>query len=208
MFLASGMAILEAIAPTTVFYLFLSSQVSALFLRFLLAPATRSCRAKVNAFMLGIKTILHPTDFSEPSTHALDLATRLAADYGASLVVVHVMSVPDLDGDDRFSAAQVSLKDLHASWSTEESDPDRAARNGAASEILNLAEVCNADLIVMGSRGREGQCRGIMGSVAEAILLEAGCPVLTVSQSHAQRWRPPRRPADWRTAKGNGTDHR
>jgi universal stress protein A len=161
--------------------------------------------------MLGIKTILHPTDFSEPSTYALDLACRLAADYGASLVIVHVMSVPELAGSDRFSTAQVCMKDLHASWSTEELNPDRrVGKNGPASEILNLAEVCNADLIVMGSRGRDGPYRGVMGSVAETILREAACPVLTVSRSHAQRWHTAARSRsrESRSAEGNGSDYR
>jgi universal stress protein A len=133
--------------------------------------------------MLGIKTILHPTDFSEPSSYALDVACQLAADYGASLVIIHVLSVPH-SLNDGIGAARVSMKKMHASWSADGSNSShRAEKVGPASEILNLAEVCNADLIVMGSRGRDGTYRDVMGSVAEAILREAACPVLTVSRS-------------------------
>jgi nucleotide-binding universal stress UspA family protein len=59
-------------------------------------------------------------------------------------------------------------------------------RGSPVTEILNLAEVENVDLIVMGSHGRTGLSRLLMGSIAEGVMRQAKCPVLVVKQPAAE----------------------
>lgn len=137
--------------------------------------------------MLAIKTILHPTDFSEVSGQALELACGLAADYQARLVIIHVMPAPvvlpdcliEPDPERGRSVFRARLADLDAPAPSgelgciEDGNP--------AAEILSLAQLCQADLIVMGSHGRRGLPGWLLGSVAEAVLRQAACPVITVT---------------------------
>ena len=139
--------------------------------------------------MLPIHTILHPTDFSASSKCALQLAGSLARDYGAHLIVLHVAPLPaalygfgegvippDMDWDqearDELEQIQVADPKVHLSHRLEEGDP--------VTEILRVAEETNADIIVLGTHGRRGMQRLLMGSVAELVVRRAKCPVLTV----------------------------
>jgi len=138
--------------------------------------------------LLSIQTILHPTDFSEPSGYALRMAYSLAADYRAHLVIVHVMSMPILVPEGLLFAepafGQDELRDKldHLVVPNDEVDVIRRLEEGnPTAEILHMAQLCHADLIVMGSHGRRGLRRLLMGSVAEAVLRKATCPVLTVT---------------------------
>ena len=58
---------------------------------------------------------------------------------------------------------------------------------GAAEEIVALGEEMEAGLIVMGSRGREGIRRALMGSVSDAVVRHAHCPVMIVRPEKADR---------------------
>jgi nucleotide-binding universal stress UspA family protein len=69
----------------------------------------------------------------------------------------------------------------------------RIEEGNPATEILNIAQLCHADMIVMGSHGRRGLRRWFRGSVAEAVIRKATCPVLTIttqSEAHALRQDP------------------
>ena len=151
--------------------------------------------------MLPVQTILHPTDFSKQSSYALGLACALARDYGARLVVLHVVAAPTViygegvvppNPEELRAAAQEQLNaldvpglDVHA---------ERRLEEGAATtEILRVAEELHADLIVMGTHGRTGLGRLLMGSVAEQVVRKALCPVLTVKI-------PPATSPEWSTA--------
>jgi nucleotide-binding universal stress UspA family protein len=136
--------------------------------------------------MLPIHTILHPTDFSERSTYALHLASALARDHGARLVLLHVFERPtmvhgegvvpseDMLREKKEELAQLAVPGIGAA-------PERRFVEGdPASEILDIAREIAADLIVMGTHGRTGFSRLLMGSVAEQVVRKAGCPVLTV----------------------------
>lgn len=137
--------------------------------------------------MLAIHTILHPTDFSENSQYALHLAAALARDYKAQLVVLHVQSIPVAvygygEGiippvTDTKEELSRSLYDINIPgvWVTH-----RMAEGDAVTEILRTAQETHADLIVMGTHGRRGLRRLLMGSVAELVVRRATCPVLTV----------------------------
>jgi nucleotide-binding universal stress UspA family protein/quercetin dioxygenase-like cupin family protein len=139
--------------------------------------------------MPAIQKILHPTDFSQSARYAFESACALARDNRAALIVLHVMmpsvakvldhSLPD---PSRSAESQGSVADLP--W-PEASDPrikveHRVAEGDAAEEVLRLAASANCDLIVMGTHGRTGIGRILMGSVAEEVLRKAACPVLIV----------------------------
>jgi nucleotide-binding universal stress UspA family protein len=138
--------------------------------------------------MLAIHTILHPTDFSDRSEFAFRLGCALARDYGARLVLLHVAHPPVVvyaEGvvppvpDDYMERLEEDLHRLqapgpsvHVEHQLLEGDP--------VAEILAVAEKTSADLIVMGTHGRTGLGRLLMGSVAEQVVRKAPCPVLTV----------------------------
>jgi nucleotide-binding universal stress UspA family protein len=138
--------------------------------------------------MLAIHTILHPTDFSERSQHAFGLACALTRDYGARLIVLHVAEAPPVvygeglvppNPEELRVAAQRQLDQLqvpHANVRAER----RLGQGDVVTEILRVAQEVNADLIVMGTHGRTGLGRLLMGSVAELVVRKAACPVLTV----------------------------
>lgn len=139
--------------------------------------------------MIPIHTILHPTDFSEQSGHALHLACALARDHGAHLVILHVglpqrpvygeWLLPPPSVDDAYYEAQSQLDDLRIPDGCVE--VERRLEIGApAAEILRVATEIPVDLIVMGTHGRTGLSRLLMGSVAEKVMRRATCPVLTV----------------------------
>jgi nucleotide-binding universal stress UspA family protein len=136
--------------------------------------------------MMPIRTILHPTDFSAPSEAALELACSLARSHAGRLVILHVapyevtvggmMAVP-LDPRE-FRDALNELRDRVVGPSPGFPVETCQREGGAAEEILRAADDVGADLIVMGSHGRTGLGRLLMGSVAEAVMRRAGCPVL------------------------------
>jgi nucleotide-binding universal stress UspA family protein len=138
--------------------------------------------------MLPVRTILHPADFSECSRPAFELACALARDYGARLVVIHVAQLPLLMPEggvlvpspvDEAEGARVRLEQVRPADSRV-GVRHRLAEGDPAEEILKVAEEEQADLIVMGTHGRGGLSRLLMGSVAEGVLRQAPCPVLTV----------------------------
>jgi len=141
--------------------------------------------------MLELPTILHPTDFSAPSDYAFRLACSLARDHRSRLIVLHVVATlgPELV---TFGEATSQLEpeayrarlwaDLRA---IRPSDPASAveyqlAEGDPAVEIVRVAAEAPASLVVMGTHGRTGLDRLLMGSVAEQVMRTAPCPVLTV----------------------------
>ena len=139
--------------------------------------------------MPGIQTILHPTDFSENSRPAFQAACALARESHATLLVLHVMmpSVSPLvqsPPPDPLRSAESQGSPGQLPW-PRPSDPQirvehRLAEGDPAEEILHLAEALRCDLVVMGTHGRTGLGRFLTGSVAEAVLRKAGCPVMVV----------------------------
>lgn len=142
--------------------------------------------------MLPIKTILQPTDFSRHSEVAFQLACSLARDYGARLIVLHVLqppvsvlggteALPPLPVEYGRAEAEAKLHALRSPLPTVRVE-HRLREGDAADEILRLAAEAPCDLIVMGTHGRKGVSRLLMGSVAEAVLRKAPCPVLTAKE--------------------------
>jgi nucleotide-binding universal stress UspA family protein len=138
--------------------------------------------------MLPVRTILHPTDFSEQSRYALRTTCALARDSGARVVILHVAQPPTFayaegvippEPEEHLEEARAQLLQfdvpdprVRAERRLEEGDPVTA--------ILRVAREVGADLIVMGTHGRRGLGRLLLGSVAELVVRRAACPVLTV----------------------------
>lgn len=139
--------------------------------------------------MFPIHTILHPTDFSEYSKGAFQVARALARDYKARLILMHVSLPPVLVYAEAIPINPPtdmlfdSLREKLRMMIPEEEDVtiDTVLKEGdPATEIIHAAEEKHCDLIVMGTHGRSGLTRLLMGSVTEDVLRKAGCPVLTV----------------------------
>jgi nucleotide-binding universal stress UspA family protein len=141
--------------------------------------------------MLPIRTILHPTDFSPQSAAGYQMACALARDYGARLVLLHVHPVDMVYGEGYVLPPDPAaiLEELRQELDRmPPPDPgvrvDRAIEDGdPVTEILETARETGCDLIVMGTHGRTGVGRLLLGSVAEAVLRKAPCPVLTMKAS-------------------------
>ena len=145
--------------------------------------------------MLALERILVPVDFSETSELALTYGMALAAQFGASLHVLHVLD-DSLLAFYTSEALGMSLLDIRnelekdattrlAAILTEE-DRQRlravvALRMGqASSEIIRYATEERIDLIAMGTHGRGPVSHMLMGSVAEKVVRRGVCPVLTI----------------------------
>jgi nucleotide-binding universal stress UspA family protein len=140
--------------------------------------------------MTPIKTILHPTDFSEHAGHAFEMAGSLARDHGARLIVLHVIPFP-LATSGGVEPLTPGFEELNTEAEQRQlaaiRSPDPGLRfdrrliiGDPVAEILRAAAETRSDLIVMGTHGRTGLGRLLMGSVAEQVLRKAACPVLTV----------------------------
>jgi nucleotide-binding universal stress UspA family protein len=142
--------------------------------------------------MLPIKTLLHPTDFSEAAEHALRMAVGLARDYHARLILMHAVEPPVYYGELGVSFVPTEEYRETAQERVDAlvgSDPkvtiESVVTEGIASaEILRVATDRHCDLIVLGSHGRTGIGRVLMGSVAEEVARRSPCPVLIVRAPH------------------------
>jgi nucleotide-binding universal stress UspA family protein len=137
--------------------------------------------------MLAIRTILHPTDFSEQSASAFHLAWSLARDHGARLVVLHVYPPPVAHGElvarrQPNGFHEQLWEQMHRLQAPEGVGVDYRLEEGdAADQIVLTARRLDCDLVVMGTHGRSGVSRLLMGSAAEQVLRRSPCPVLTVN---------------------------
>jgi nucleotide-binding universal stress UspA family protein len=145
--------------------------------------------------------ILVPTDFSSGAEHAAHAAVELAAVVGGQVELVHLYNPPSLmlpDGS-TFAATPAQLLEATEGAEAALAEAVRALRarcdgrvtiegqalmGSPAEEILRLAESGRYDVVVMGTHGRTGIRRLVLGSVAEKVLRRASIPVLTVRESH------------------------
>jgi nucleotide-binding universal stress UspA family protein len=134
--------------------------------------------------MIRVRKILYATDFSPNSNQAYFHAVALAESHGASLTILYVypggFGAPETAGDseDRsyWQEQLEQIRPVNENIRTHhvllEGDP--------ASEIVDFARDASIDLIVMGTHGRTGLERLLMGSVAEKVMRDAPCSVLVV----------------------------
>ena len=146
--------------------------------------------------MVRIHRILVPTDFSTTSDAALDYAREVAARFGGTLHLLHVLQDPFISGPlaadayvtDTPGVRTTILEDATARLRHRLTPPDRdelAAKaevvfGSGADTIVEYAASRGIDLIVMGTHGRTGMAHLLLGSVAERVVRTAPCPVLTV----------------------------
>ncbi len=137
------------------------------------------------------KTILFPTDFSHASDAALPHAEALAKQVAARLLIVHVEEPPLAYGGGELyygipepSSARI-LTMLEDVKPTDPAVPfaHRLTMGDPAGEIIRIAAEEGAEMIVLGTHGRTGMTRLLMGSVAEAIVRRSPCPVLVYRET-------------------------
>ena len=149
--------------------------------------------------MLKLKRILVPVDFSDASRAALEYATELARAFDGSMDILHVWEAPiyvtqatplesGLSQTSLLDAAQTQANDgLHAFVlsAKQAGAPIHSLQiemGAPASTICEFARKRGHDLIVIGSHGRTGIARVVIGSVAEHVVRLAPCLVLSVRQ--------------------------
>jgi universal stress protein A len=145
----------------------------------------------------GVTRVLAPIDFSPSALAALEYATFIAGTFGAELTVLHVWEPPGYVGPDTLALLPVAAgqpgwdetraevtRKVEQFLATAKAKPKRLSvriESGEPSDaILGAARDGDADLIVMGTHGRTGLSRLLIGSVAEAVLRRSTCPVLTI----------------------------
>lgn len=135
---------------------------------------------------VAIQNILLATDFSPFSDAALPFAAGLAHRYGSTLYLVNVVpSVPyDLLPADPLQPAQVANQKM-LSWAASAAlqgvpHKDYIEQGDPADVLRRLVPLHHIDLIVLGTHGRKGIDRWLLGSVAEDVFRHATCPVLTI----------------------------
>ena len=145
--------------------------------------------------MIEIRRILCPVDFSDYSRRALDHAIAIARWYESTVTALHVFSpapvaawgpgpvvfepivLTAVDREQLLADTKAFIEAETAPWVAIEA----VVREGnTAAEILDQATNMSADLLVIGTHGRSGFERLLLGSVAEKVPRKAGCPVLTV----------------------------
>jgi len=136
------------------------------------------------------RTILCPVDFDENSLAAVTHAAQLAAEMDATLHLLHVISiiptapeiVQSLEPQSDLSARQrlQKIADRELVGIKHQLHTKLAFASHIPKSILATAHELGADLIVMATHGRSGLPHLLLGSVAEAIVRNATCPVLTI----------------------------
>lgn len=139
---------------------------------------------------LELGYILVPIDFSERSRQALAYARSLAARCGATVELLHVVDVSAVDGFVGHANPTVWLEALEDARrkiiELAKGDPVKVLEGRPADVIIDHAQAVKADMIVMGSLGRTGLERLLVGSVAERVVRLAPCPVLVVREGVAR----------------------
>lgn len=150
--------------------------------------------------MTSFKNILVPTDFSPAADRALDEALGLARAFGARVTLFHVYQLPPpvpdgelaygsevIDALERAAGAQLERARRDAERRAGEGVPisARAVLGGPSDEILAQVQRGGHDLVVMGTHGRTGIRRLLIGSVAERVVRLSTAPVLTVHPAEA-----------------------
>ena len=140
---------------------------------------------------VSLRRILAPTDFSDCATSAVEYAKLLARRFGAGITLLHAAPPPvtfeplpltsfaDSYADEEYAA--LALSAYRADVLAEFPDSEEVLVTGNPAEaIIASSNSVGADMIVMGTNGREGLSRAVLGSVAESVIHRSDRPVLTV----------------------------
>lgn len=142
----------------------------------------------------SIRRIAHPINFSSESENALSWAIQLAQEHQAELLLLHVIPPPtplfELESPMK-SEAELVLSVLLRRLQTTDIEARGfllTGENSIDGQIVRAARLEHVDLIIMGTRGRTGLSRLLVGSLASRVITRAHCPVLVVpSQSKLSR---------------------
>jgi len=149
--------------------------------------------------VIEIKSILAPTDFSEHSEMAVRYACQLAEQFGSELRLLHVLSEIVPAGPDPllmpvmpteyYSESEEKAREtlerlLDPAWARPASVVTAVDWGSPVETIVAHALDNRVDLIVIATHGRTGLSHVLLGSVAERIVREAPCPVLTIRDRH------------------------
>jgi universal stress protein A len=161
-----------------------------------------------------IRTILVPTDFSRHSEAALRYACGLAQRLGATLHLLHVLTEvmpvgpdpmlapvlpPEYYRESEAASAEALARLIDPTWPKPVAVESSVRWGSAVDVIVDHAATHEVDLIVIATHGRTGLSHVLLGSVAEHIVREAPCPVLTVRDPRPAS-KPAARPAPKPTA--------
>ncbi|MEX5214166.1 MAG: universal stress protein [Nitrospiraceae bacterium] len=149
--------------------------------------------ARASTDTVRMRHILLATDLSESSLPAVDCALQMGRKFQASVTILHVMEWRSLGVSFSMSAfagweklresIEARLLDMTERFKAECSTARYLVNEGSPADvILEVAQEQPCDMIVIGTHGRRGVSRLLLGSVAEAVLRRADCPVLTVKQ--------------------------
>jgi universal stress protein A len=138
-----------------------------------------------------MSTILFPTDFSHASDSALEHAEALAKQRHARLVILHVEEPPLAYGGGELYYGLPEPSSERIMKMLEDVRPRDASvqfvhkltMGDPAAEIVRIAEEEKADMVVLGTHGRTGMSRLLMGSVAEAVVRRSPAPVLVYRET-------------------------
>jgi nucleotide-binding universal stress UspA family protein len=143
--------------------------------------------------MLTFKNILVPVDFTETSKKALDYAVELAKRFDSKITVLHAYEIPVFGFPDGalIATADIASRIANAAQQSLAATVDARKSSGVVlegvlrtgvtwEEIHSLASELPADLIVIGTHGRRGLARALLGSVAENVIRTSKVPVLTI----------------------------
>jgi nucleotide-binding universal stress UspA family protein len=139
--------------------------------------------------------ILHASDFSPASRRAFDVAVGLAKAHGAALMLVHVVETALPWAEDAYVSPEIYTRLVESARAVATKRLDALVRRARAAglsvsgrlvdgsprdAIPRAAKRAHADLLVVGTHGRTGLQKLLLGSVAERVVATAPCPVLTV----------------------------
>lgn len=146
--------------------------------------------------MQPFRKIVVATDFGDSSERALERASDLANRYSAELIVVHAVEVAlpafpialTPEPEHAYAAAQLGLLSVvERVQATVPGATSTLLRGGPADQILSFVEANAVDLVVLGTHGRKGPSRWLLGSVAEKVVRSCRVEVLTVHDAkHAK----------------------
>ena len=175
----------------------LAGSVALVVLRVAHCPVLAVRSAEDDHASKPIQVILHPTDFSVHSEAALRVARVLARDHGAKLIILHVAMVEFLANGAPGAGFDPPTTTPWKTYERTTDGPDlkfpvtSILRLGyIPDEIMQVAEENHCDLIVMGTHGRTGLGRLLMGTVTENVLPRSSSPVLVVKAGQAVPARP------------------
>jgi nucleotide-binding universal stress UspA family protein len=142
-----------------------------------------------SSFQLRLDNVLVATDFSAASKKALLYATAIARRHSSKLIVAHVVtSRSESARMDGWRAGQAEMTEQLIANRLHGIQHELIVKSGDVWQVLlQLIAEKGIDLVVVGTRGRTGLRKLILGSIAETIFRQAPCPVLTVGPNSASR---------------------